>query len=76
VGGTGAIAGINKKGAVYAGSIRQSFGARKPPTIAYATPAPVPHYAIEDGEALFVGGSFWEGSRRCAMWRRGPVRAP
>ena len=41
VGGTGAIAGINKKGAVYAGSIRQRFGNRKPPTTAYATPAPV-----------------------------------
>ena len=61
VGGTGPIAGINKKGAVYAGSVRQRFGARKPPTIAYATPAPVLQYKIEDGVAVFEGGSFWDG---------------
>ena len=61
VGGTGSIGGINRKGAVYAGSIRQAFGARKPPATAYATPAPVLHYVIEDGEALFVGGNFWDG---------------
>jgi cytochrome c peroxidase len=61
VGGTGSIGGINKKGAVYAGSIRQNFGNRKPPTTAYATPAPVLGYVIEDGEALFTGGNFWDG---------------
>lgn len=61
VGGTGPTAGINKKGAVYAGSIRSKFGARKPPTTAYATPAPVLFYMIEDGEALFIGGNFWDG---------------
>jgi cytochrome c peroxidase len=61
VGGTGSVAGINRKGAVYAGSIRQAFGARKPPATAYATPAPVLQYKIEDGEALFVGGNFWDG---------------
>ena len=53
--------GINKKGAVYPGSIRTEFGARKPPTSSYATPAPVLGYIVEDGDALFIGGNFWDG---------------
>jgi cytochrome c peroxidase len=60
-GGTGPIPGINKTGAVYPGSVKTRFGARKPPTSAYATPAPVLHYIEEDEEALFIGGNFWDG---------------
>jgi cytochrome c peroxidase len=60
-GWAGANPGINKKGAVYPGSIRSEFGARKPPTSAYATPAPILDYVVEDGDALFIGGNFWDG---------------
>jgi cytochrome c peroxidase len=61
VGGTGPIPGINKKGAAYPGSVKTRFGNRKPPTSGYATPAPVLHYVVEDGQALFIGGNFWDG---------------
>jgi len=61
VGWTGPIPGINKKGSVYPGSIKTKFGNRKPPSSAYATPAPVLGYIFEDGEALFIGGNFWDG---------------
>jgi cytochrome c peroxidase len=61
VGFTGPIAAINRKGSVYPGSIKTRFGNRKPPTAAYATTAPKLHYIIEDGEALFIGGNFWDG---------------
>ena len=64
---TGAIAGINKAGAVYPGAMRQRFGNRKPPTAAYAGASPVFHY---DAEArLFIGGMFWDG--RATGWVTG-----
>jgi cytochrome c peroxidase len=63
---------INLHGAVYEGSIRGRFGARKPPSAAYATPSPI-FYAdfgnrllgddvveLAD-DPLFVGGNFWDG---------------
>ncbi|UCE01569.1 MAG: T9SS type A sorting domain-containing protein [Candidatus Latescibacterota bacterium] len=59
VGFTGPIPGINKKGAVYPGAVRQRFGNRKPPTAAYATPAPIFYYDADEG--LFIGGNFWDG---------------
>ena len=57
VGFTGPISEFNAHGAVYEGSIAGRFGARKPPTAAYATLSPIFHF---DGE-LFVGGNFWDG---------------
>ena len=60
-GWTGPNPGINKKGSVYPGSIRTAFGNRKPPTASYATPAPILGYIVEEGEALFIGGNFWDG---------------
>lgn len=59
VGWTGAVAGINKHGAVYRGAIPTRFGNRKPPSAAYATLSPVFYYDSDDG--LFVGGNFWDG---------------
>jgi cytochrome c peroxidase len=60
-GWTGPIPAVNNKGAVYSGSIRTRSGNRKPPSAAYATPAPILHYVVEDGDALFIGGNFWDG---------------
>ncbi|MCF7984002.1 MAG: cytochrome C [Thiohalocapsa sp.] len=60
-GWTGPTAGVNKKGSVYPGSVRQESGNRKPPSAAYATQAPILHYVVEDGDALFIGGNFWDG---------------
>ena len=57
VGFTGPISDFNAHGAVYKGSIAGRFGARKPPSAAYATVSPIFHF---DGE-LFVGGNFWDG---------------
>jgi cytochrome c peroxidase len=59
VGFTGAIAGVNVHGAVYAGAVPQRFGNRKPPSSAYATLSPIFHY--DASEELFVGGNFWDG---------------
>jgi cytochrome c peroxidase len=56
-GWTGPLEGINASGAVYEGSIAGRFGARKPPSSAYATPSPIFHY----DKGLFVGGNFWDG---------------
>ncbi len=67
VGWTGPIPGINKRGAVYPGSIRTAFGNRKPPTAAYATTAPRFDYDPEAG--LFFGGNFWDG--RATGWDLG-----
>jgi len=61
VGGTGGIPGINKAGAVYLGSIKTRAGNRKPPSAAYATPAPILDYIVVDNQALFIGGNFWDG---------------
>ncbi|BBA33912.1 cytochrome c, 2 heme-binding sites [Methylocaldum marinum] len=60
-GWTGPDSGINATGAVYEGSISGRFGNRKPPSSAYATFSPVLHYVIENNEALFLGGNFWNG---------------
>ena len=60
-GWTGPNPAINKKGSVYPGSVKTLFGNRKPPTAAYATTAPVLGYSVEEGEALFIGGNFWDG---------------
>lgn len=60
-GWVGPLPGINKKGTVYSGSIKTRFGDRKPPSSAYATQAPVLGYVVEDDEALFSGGNFWDG---------------
>lgn len=60
-GWTGPIPAINATGAIYEGSIPGRFGNRKPPSSAYATPSPILHYVMEEGEALFIGGNFWDG---------------
>ena len=60
-GWTGADSAVNARGAVYEGSVAGRFGNRKPPSAAYATPSPVLHFTREDGKALFIGGSFWNG---------------
>ncbi len=67
VGFTGPTAGLNLKGAVYHGAMRQRFGNRKPPTSAYAGESPVFHYDAAEG--LFVGGMFWDG--RATGWVTG-----
>jgi len=57
-GWTGPFSDINELGAVYEGSILGRFGARKPPSAAYATLSPV---FYQDKSGLFVGGNFWDG---------------
>ena len=63
VGWTGPISDINVSGSVYEGSISGRFGNRKPPSSAYATPAPILHFVVEKKKdpPLFVGGNFWDG---------------
>jgi len=56
---TGPKVAVNKGGAVYAGSFRQRFGARKPPSAAYATFAPI--FYFDAAEGLWLGGNFWDG---------------
>lgn len=58
VGWTGPSETIDAHGAVYEGSVAGRFGARKPPSSAYAGFSPVLHRK-PDGE--FVGGNFWDG---------------
>ena len=58
---TGPLLSTNAHGAVYEGSIAGRFGNRKPPSAAYATPSPILHYIMDHGEALFIGGNFWDG---------------
>ncbi len=60
VGFTGPDEKINRGGAVYEGAFHGRFGNRKPPSIAYAD-APAFGMRKEDGEAVFYGGSFWDG---------------
>ncbi len=52
---------INAGGAVYEGSVPGRFGNRRPQSAAYATPSPVFHSRVEEGEKLYVGGNFWDG---------------
>jgi cytochrome c peroxidase len=58
VGWTGPLSNINAHGAVYEGSVPDSFGDRKPPSAAYATLSPIFH---QDKQGLFIGGNFWDG---------------
>jgi cytochrome c peroxidase len=58
VGWTGPLSGTNAHGAVYEGSVPDSFGDRKPPSAAYATLSPIFH---QDKQGLFIGGNFWDG---------------
>lgn len=58
---TGPDSPVNAGGAAYEGSIAGRFGNRKPPSAAYATPSPVLHARVEDGERIYVGGNFWDG---------------
>lgn len=58
VGWTGPDEAIDAHGAVYEGSVPGRFGARKPPSSAYATFSP-PLHRTPAGE--FVGGNFWDG---------------
>lgn len=60
VGWTGPEMFINLTGSVYEGAVKGRFGNRKPPSSAYATPAPIFHLA-DPAEGLFVGGNFWDG---------------
>jgi len=61
VGWTGPIAEINESGAVYEGSIAGRFGARKPPSSAYATQSPIFAFHSQGNDGLFLGGNFWDG---------------
>jgi cytochrome c peroxidase len=59
-GWVGSVEAINRAGGVYESSIPGRFGNRKPPSAAYATPAPKFHLVdAQTGE--FVGGNFWDG---------------
>jgi cytochrome c peroxidase len=60
-GWTGPDSIINAHGSVYEGSIPGRFGDRKPPSSAYATQSPILYYTMKGGEALFIGGNFWDG---------------
>jgi len=63
VGWTGPDEKINRGGAVYAGSIHDRSGERKPPSSAYSTQSPVLRNQQKNPgqEAVFVGGHFWDG---------------
>ncbi|OJH35307.1 cytochrome C [Cystobacter ferrugineus] len=50
----------NTAGAVHEGAVPGRFGNRKPPSSAYATPAPILHPA-NWAKGVFVGGNFWDG---------------
>lgn len=60
-GWTGPTSAVNAGPAIYEGSITGRFGNRKPPSSAYATQSPIFHRAGRGGNALFVGGNFWDG---------------
>ncbi|MHB0956537.1 MAG: cytochrome-c peroxidase [Pirellulaceae bacterium] len=66
VGFTGPTSAVNAAGAVYQGAVRNRFGDRKPPTVAYAD-APLLHF--DEVEEVWVGGSFWDG--RATGWTLG-----
>lgn len=58
VGWTGPLESLAAHGAVYEGSVPGRFGARKPPSSAYATFSPTLH---RDPNGEFVGGNFSDG---------------
>lgn len=51
----------NPNSAVIGGAVQGRFGARNPPSAAYAFGSPKPKYYYVDGELLFMGGQFWDG---------------
>lgn len=59
-GWTGPDPRINAAGAAYEGAVPGRFGNRKPPSSAYATPAPIFHQ-VSGEPGSFVGGNFWDG---------------
>jgi cytochrome c peroxidase len=59
-GWVGSNEAVNKAGVVYEASIPGRFGNRKPPSSAYATPAPK-FRLVDARERTFVGGNFWDG---------------
>src|SRR5512147_639445 len=59
-GWTGALSSTNAHGAVYEGSVPGAFGARKPPSSAYATQSPILHLSGAKKHAVFTGGMFWD----------------
>jgi cytochrome c peroxidase len=63
---TGPDSVVNAGGAVSEGAVHNRFGARRPPTVAYAD-APLLHYDGDRG--VWVGGSFWDG--RATGWTLG-----
>ncbi|WP_345972567.1 cytochrome-c peroxidase [Sulfurimonas diazotrophicus] len=58
---TGPLSATNASGAVYEGSVPGRFGNRKPPSAAYATLSPILHYVMQQKQAVFMGGNFWNG---------------
>jgi cytochrome c peroxidase len=59
---SGPNAGINLRGAVYPGSVKNRFGNRRPPTAAYATLSPILYMDESEGlPGIPVGGNFWDG---------------
>jgi cytochrome c peroxidase len=60
---TGPDSTINAGVAVYQGAVRNRFGDRKPPAVAYAD-APV--LAWDEEKQVWTGGSFWDG--RATGW--------
>ncbi len=73
---TGPQSSTNAHGAVYEGSIAGRFGNRKPPSAAYATPSPILNYVMDHREALFSGGSFWDGGPPEKPWAIPPPTRP
>ena len=56
-GWVGPLSSINEHGSVYEGSIPGRFGARKPPSSAYATQSPI----LARVKGTWTGGNFWDG---------------
>jgi cytochrome c peroxidase len=64
---TGPDSEVNAGPAAYEGAVHGRHGKRKPPSAAYATPAPALHPDPE--EDILVGGNFWNG--RATGWLLG-----
>lgn len=62
---------VNATLAVYEGAVHGRFGNRKPPSAAYATPAPPLQF--DEEERIFTGGLFWDG--RATGWLLGSPAA-
>jgi cytochrome c peroxidase len=60
-GATGPDPFVNADGAVYEGSVAGRFGARKPPSSAYATLSPIFNFAKQGNGGVWTGGNFWDG---------------